>query len=94
MLFLKRLFIEPEKFIWTKPEVKPEVTGNETRNDFVAIYVGLKENVRIESLSKSRLRLKIPKRFEIPQKLILEGWRLSGMSRVFIYMRRIWRNRT
>ena len=26
--------------------------------------------------------MKIPKRFEIPQKLILEGWRLSGMSRV------------
>ena len=42
--------------------------------------------LEIESLSKSRLRLKIPKRFEIPQKLILEGWRLSGMSRVSLYI--------
>ena len=74
----------PEKLKPEKPEVK-----SETKLETIlwSIECGFETWVlEIESLSKSRLRLKIPKRFEIPQKLILEGWRLSGMSRVSPYI--------
>ena len=71
MLFLNLVSYELiAKLIAT---IKTEV---ETRSLFIPYFVQVFMKtwvLEIESLSKPRLRLKIPKRFELPQKVIFES---------------------